>query len=51
MGGTAWLDSEDCHAGVNLKEETCEIYIDQDPGVLPVIVGNKYGNPADNEVN
>jgi len=23
----------------------------QDPGVLPVIVGNKYGNPADNEVS
>ena len=22
----------------------------QDPGVLPVIVGNKYGNPVDNEV-
>ena len=21
----------------------------QDPGVLPVIVGNKYGNPVDNE--
>ena len=49
MGGTAWLDSEDCHAGVNLKKLV--IYIEQDPGVLPVIVGNKYGNPADNEVN
>jgi len=23
----------------------------QDPGVLPVIVGNKFGNPADNEVS
>ena len=27
-----------------------DIVVDQDPGVLPVIVGNKYGNPADNEV-
>ena len=26
------------------------IFNDQDPGVLPVIVGNKYGNPVDNEV-
>jgi len=23
----------------------------QDPGVLPVVVGNKYGNPVDNEVS